>query len=55
MVTCRYCGKEIAPFNWTFKKMKLRLRSYDMYWFCKKGDCVDNYIKNGEKSLVEHE
>lgn len=53
MITCRYCGKEIAKGTESFKVLKRKLKSYDMYWFCPKGDCIDEYINNGEKPKGE--
>ena len=52
MITCRYCGKIIAKGTERFDTLKRRLKSYDMYWFCKNDVCLKKYIEN-EESLVE--
>jgi len=52
MITCRYCGKIIAKGTERFDTLKRRLKSYDMYWFCKNDVCLNKYIEK-EESLVE--
>ena len=53
MVTCRYCNEEIGQFSDSFKVLKNKLKSYDMYWFCNNDTCLKEYLENGEKSLQE--
>ncbi len=49
MIPCRYCGKEIATGKEMFSTLKIKLKSYDMYWFCNNDVCLKEYLDNGEK------
>lgn len=45
-IVCKECGKKLGDFfKHGVKAMKKRAKSYDMYYFCKEGDCLKKYME----------
>lgn len=46
-IVCKHCGKKLGEYQkHGMRAMKNRAKSFDMYYFCKEGDCLKIYEEN---------